>query len=104
MQLVKPYMLALSVNLFLLACSGSNSADSDDSSLTGNRFFDAAANKFIAASPSMPRSEANCIVSTMTDSGEIGLGEVNAMHITDDGFSGRATLMAAYKQAINQCR
>ena len=89
MQLARPYLLALGVNLSLLACSGSNSADTNDEPLTGKRFFDSAASKFISASPGMTRRQANCIVSAMTESGEIGLGEINAMRSTENGLSGR---------------
>ncbi len=103
MQLARPYLLALGVNLSLLACSGSHSADTNDEPLTGKRFFDSAASKFISASPGMTRRQANCMVSAMTESGEIGLGEINAMRSTENGLSGRQSLMAAYQKAADTC-
>ena len=40
----------------------------------------------------------------MTESGEIGLGEINAMRSTENGLSGRQSLMAAYQKAADACR
>ena len=50
-----------------------DTAKTENNELTGNKFFDAAATKIMKHNSKMDRVQANCVVKTMTDSGEVGV-------------------------------
>ena len=101
--------LAITLTIFLAltstACSeqSSSQANQSDPDLTGKRFFDAAASKFMAANPNIARKQANCMVTEMTADGKIGLGEINQMKLDETGLHGASRLESAHSMAMKKC-
>lgn len=85
------------------ACADDTPSGNGDNELTGKRFFDSAATKFMMATPGMERKKANCIVSGMTADGTIGLGEINNAKLDDSGVPTRGSLKQAYQNSIAAC-
>lgn len=86
-----------------VACSGDSPVTSSDPDMTGERFFDAAASRFMDASPGLIRTQANCMVTHMTADGVIGLGEINQMALDINGLQEIPRLRDAYYAAMNKC-
>lgn len=108
---MKKMLLILSVNLSifnLTSCSEENSSvanATNDSGLTGKKFVDAAATKIMLHNAGMGRKNANCIVKYITEDGQIGVGEINQMHLTSKTMSQNATrLNKAYSAAMQACQ
>lgn len=82
-----------------------NTSKTSNNELTGNKFFDAAATKIMKHNSQMNRTQANCVVKNMTDSGEIGVGEINQMRLASDEISKNSSrLNESYNQAMESCK
>ena len=103
-------ILIISLSVFnLSACSeetgSQKSASAEDSGLTGERFFDAAATKIMLHNEGMDRKRANCMVTYITADGKIGVGEINQMHLTSKTMPQNAgRLNKAYSAAMQNCQ
>ena len=105
-------ILVICLSIFnLSACSeettstsGTASADKD-SGLTGERFVDAAATKIMLHNEGMNRKSANCVVKYITEDGQIGVGEINQMHLTSKTMpQNTGRLNKAYSAAMQACK
>jgi len=93
----------------LSSCSSETEAQSSAAApndyMTGNKFFDAASTKFMAALPGMPRYKTNCMVETMTADGKYGIGELNQMKLKAVEMSQNSDgLVEAYYAAMKKCQ
>lgn len=109
---MKNIILILAICLSVLnlsACSeettANKSVSAEDSGLTGERFFDAAATKIMLHNEGMDRKRANCMVTYITADGKIGVGEINQMHLTSKTMPQNAgRLNKAYSAAMQNCQ
>jgi hypothetical protein len=98
--------LMILISMSITACSDEKTSAPQpkiDADLTGERFFDSAASKFLAANPELSRAKANCMVESMIEGGVIGLGEVNSMNLDPTGLQENARLKNAYYSAKKKC-
>jgi hypothetical protein len=105
-------LLVSTIVLSTVACSEEKSLSKSsatsvnkDPDLTGKRFFDSAATKVMNNNSGLTRKNANCVVQNITGDGQIGLGEVNQMHLTKGTMSQNTErLNKAYSAAIQACQ
>ena len=104
-------ILAICLSVFnLSACSEESdsqksTSSKDDSGLTGERFFDSASTKIMLHNEGMNRKRANCMVTYITADGQIGLGEINQMHLTSKTMPQNAErLNKAYSASMQNCQ
>lgn len=102
-------IIFMSLSLISLsACSEEKSATENatkDADLTGEKFADSAASKIMRYNNGMNRKTANCVVKYITADGQIGLGEVNQMHLISEDMSKNAgRINKAYSAAMQACQ
>jgi hypothetical protein len=94
--------------LALTACSEENTSSLNgnrESELTGEKFVDAAATKIMLYNEGMNRKTANCVVKFITADGQIGVGEINQMHLTSKTMPQNSErLNKSYSAAIQACQ
>jgi len=85
--ILTPFILA--VNLAVISCNSESKSTTSDGAAsttekapeTGNRFYDAAVQKFMAGPPEMDAVTAKQIVDALTADGTIGIGEINSIDL-----------------------
>ena len=97
-------LLACMLLLTVTACSENAASDDAEDALTGNRFFDAAADRVMQGVDRLDRRTANCVVQAMIDDGSIGVGEINQAPFEDGRFGGPERIQAAFESALEACR
>ncbi|WP_411847252.1 hypothetical protein AAFN60_07615 [Roseibacillus persicicus] len=78
-------------SLAVVSCKSDEKSETSDSAVssaekapdTGNRFYDAAVQKFMVGPPEVDATTAKKIVDALTADGTIGLGEINSMALDD---------------------
>lgn len=89
--------------MVVIACAEEAPQVAADPDMTGERFFDSAATRFMNENPGMLRTQANCMVKAMTADGKIGLGEINGMALDMKGLQEIPMLRDAYYAAVKDC-
>lgn len=100
----KNTLLACMLLLTVTACSGDAASNDAEDALTGNRFFDAAADRLVQGVDRLDRRAANCVIQAMIDDGSIGVGEINQAPFEDGRFGGPERIQAAFESALEACR